>query len=355
MGRLKAAPTYDNEMKYEPQLATLVTAPPEGDGWLHEIKYDGYRMGCAIAADGVRLTSRNGLDYTAALPEIVAAAKTLPVTSALLDGELVVLLEDGRASFQALQNALSAQAGLKTRNYGQGHEAGLKTRNYGQGHEAGLKTGDHVHARAGLVYLVFDLLELDGEPLLDTPLEARKTRLQSLVARGAGHRIRYADHVVGHGKAFFAHATALGVEGIVSKRRDGVYQPGRRSGWLKIKCLREQPFVIGGYTDQEGMAGGLGALLVGLYEHGRLIFAGRVGTGFTQKISSALLDTLRPLARKTSPFDPPPAGPLARSAHFVEPVLVCRVAFAEWTADDKIRHPVYRGLAEGMDARGCTR
>jgi bifunctional non-homologous end joining protein LigD len=306
-------------MKYEPQLATLAKQPPTGDRWLHEIKYDGYRMGCAIAPDGVRLTSRNGLDYTAALPELVAEAKALPVTSALLDGEVVVLLEDGRASFQALQHAMSDRK-----------------------------------ARAGLVYLVFDLLEVNGEPLLEQPLEARKDRLKHLLGGGA-KRIRYSDHVIGHGDAFFAQATTLGVEGIVSKRRDGAYQPGRRSGWLKIKCLREQPFVVGGYTDQEGMVGGLGALLVGHYEHGRLTFAGRVGTGFTQKISSGLLDRLRPLARRTSPFDPPPAGPLARTAHFVEPALVCRVAFAEWTDDDKIRHPVYRGLADGVDPRTIAR
>lgn len=313
-------------MRYEPQLASLVKSPPEGDDWLHEIKYDGYRMGCAITPDRVRLTSRSGLDYTDALPEIVAEAKALPVTSALLDGEVAVLREDGRASFQALQHALG--------------ETGRASRG---------------RARRGLVYLVFDLLELDGEPLLTQALEARKARLQALLSRGNGARVRYADHVVGHGAAFFAQATKLGVEGIVSKRRDGVYQPGRRSGWLKIKCLREQPFVVGGYTDQAGMVGGLGALLVGHYEQGRLTFAGRVGTGFTQKISEALLARLRPLARATSPFDPPPAGPLARAAHFVEPTLVARVAFAEWTDDDRIRHPVYRGLADGVDPRSIRR
>jgi bifunctional non-homologous end joining protein LigD len=318
-------------MKYEPQLATLVKQPPSGDGWLHEIKYDGYRMGCALSPDGVRLTSRSGLDYTAALPEIVAEAKALPVTSALLDGEVVVLLEDGRASFQALQQAMG--------------EAGLKTRNYVPRNTA----------RRGLVYLVFDLLEVDGDPLLSLPLDARKSRLQDLVARSGAKRIRYVDHVVGHGEAFFEQATKLGVEGVVSKRRDGVYQPGRRSGWLKIKCLREQSFVVGGYTDQEGMVGGLGALLVGLYDGERLVFAGRVGTGFTQKISQGLLDRLRPLARNSSPFDPPPAGPLARTAHFVEPALVCRVAFAEWTDDEKIRHPVYRGVVEDVDPRNCAR
>ena len=300
-------------MKYEPQLATLAKQPPAGDGWLHEIKYDGYRMGCAIAPDGVRLTSRNGLDYTSALPELVVEAKTLPVTSALLDGEVVVLLEDGRASFQALQQAMSDRK-----------------------------------ARAGLVYLAFDLLDVNGDSLLEQPLEARKDRLRALLDASGAQRIRYSDHVIGHGDAFFEQATKLGVEGIVSKRRDGVYQPGRRSGWLKIKCLREQPFVIGGYTDQEGMQGGLGALLVGYYMQGRLTFAGRVGTGFTQKSAAALLSQLTARARRTSPFDPPPAGPLAKSAHFVEPELVCRVAFAEWTDDERIRHPVFLGLAAGI-------
>jgi bifunctional non-homologous end joining protein LigD len=317
---------------YKPQLATLVKAPPAGDDWLHEIKYDGYRAGCAISERGVRLTSRNGLDYTTALPEIVADAKKLDVRSALIDGEVVVLLEDGRASFQALQQALAtspAGAGLKTR----GHDRG---------------------PRAGLVYLAFDLLELAGESLLNQPLEVRKTRLQALVGGGRAPRIRYADHVVGHGAAFYEQATKLGVEGIVSKRRDAVYQPGRRAGWLKIKCLREQPFVIGGYTDQEGMKGGLGALLVGYYAEGRLTFAGRVGTGFTQKSGAEMLKRLTALARRTSPFDPPPAGPLARSAHFVEPALVCRVAFAEWTDDERIRHPVFHGLAAGLDPARVT-
>jgi bifunctional non-homologous end joining protein LigD len=307
-------------VEYRPQLATLVKAPPAGDAWLHEIKFDGYRMGCAIARGDVRLTSRNGQDYTAAFPELVADARSLGVASALLDGEAVVLLESGRASFQALQQALSG-------------------------------TG----SRAGLVYMAFDLLEIDGESLIAQPLEVRKARLQALIAPRQAHRIRFSDHVVGHGDAFFEQATKLGVEGIVSKRRDSVYQPGRRAGWLKIKCQRQQPFVIGGYTDQEGTLGGLGALLVGHYEQGRLAFAGRVGTGFTQKISEDLLRRLEPLGRKTSPFDPPPEGPLARTAHFVEPSLVCAVGFTEWTGDDRIRHPVYHGLVKDADPRRVAR
>ena len=141
-----------------------------------------------------------------------------------------------------------------------------------------------------------------AQSLLRQPLEARKARLAALVGGGTS-RIRYSEHVVGQGPAFFEHATRLGVEGIVSKRRDAAYQPGRRSGWLKIKCLRTQRFVIGGYTDQEGMAGGLGALLVGYYAGGRLTFAGRVGSGLAGRSGADLLQRLTPMARRTSPFD----------------------------------------------------
>ena len=307
-------------VEYKPQLATLVKEPPAGDEWLHEIKFDGYRLGCAIEGERVRLTSRNGLDYTSALPEIVADARALGVTSALIDGEVVVLLEDGRASFQALQQAIAG-------------------------------TGP----RASLLYIVFDLLELEGESLVAQPLDARKARLKALLDDRRPARFRFSDHVVGHGPAFFEQAQKLGVEGIMSKRRDSVYLPGRRAGWLKIKCLRRQAFVIGGYTDQEGMQGGLGALLVGHYENGRLTFAGRVGSGFTQKITDDLLRRLIPLVRATSPFDPPPEGPLARSAHFVEPTLVCAATFSEWTNDDRIRHPVYQGLMPKADPRRVIR
>ena len=307
-------------MDYQPQLATLVKTAPSGDDWLHEIKFDGYRMGCEISPRGARLTSRNGQDYTGALSEIITAAGTLKVKDALIDGEVVVLLEDGRASFQALQQALS-------------------------------KTG----SRAGLVYYAFDLLSLNGASLLSLPLEARKNQLKKLLATSRTRRIRYADHIIGHGPEFFEEATRLGVEGIVSKRRDGVYQPGRRAGWLKIKCVRQQRLVIGGYTDQEGVRGGLGALLVGHYDGPRLAFAGGVGTGFTQKSGDELLRTLKTLSRRASPFDPPPPRAIARSAHYVEPSLVCDVVFTEWTNDDHIRHPVYHGLAKGADPRRVVR
>lgn len=302
-------------LDYAPQLASPVKAPPSGDEWVHEIKFDGYRIGCAIRAGRVSLITRNGNDWTRAFPEIVDAAQTLPVSSALLDGEIAIVMQDGRTSFQALQNALSGSG-----------------------------------SRGALVYFVFDLLQLDGTSQLDLALEARKTRLRALVGNGKDGRIRYADHVVGDGKAFFEQARRLGLEGIVSKRRDGRYVPGRRGGWVKIKISRRQEFVIGGFTDPDGSRAGLGALLLGCYDDGRLVFAGRVGTGFTQQAALDLRRQLTALEQTTTPFDPPLAGPLGRHAHWVSPTLVCEVAFAEWTGDGMIRHPSFQGLRADKDA-----
>ena len=296
---------------YAPQLATLVKEPPAGDGWLHEIKYDGYRIGCRIRAGRVTLISRNGKDWTAAFPEIAAAAAALPTKDALIDGEVAIVLPDGRTSFQMLQNA-SASA----------------------------------EATAGgtLIYFVFDLLRLDGESVAKKPLVERKARLKALVGRRKASRIRYADHVMGNGRAFFEQAQRLGLEGIISKRASEPYRPGRHGEWVKTKCILEQEFVVGGFTDPEGARAGIGALLIGHYHRGKLIFSGRVGTGFTQKGALELRRTLESIAQKSCPFDPPPEGALARSAHWVKPQLVCEVAFTEWTSDGKIRHPAFKGL-----------
>jgi len=314
---------------YSPQLATLVKEPPSGDGWLHEIKYDGYRIGCRIRAGKVTLISRNGKDWTAAFPEIAAAAAALPTKDALIDGEVAIVLPDGRTSFQMLQNAsASAEASAFAKAPAD-------------------KTG------GTLIYFVFDLLRLDGESLARTPLLDRKARLRALVGRRKASRIRYADHVIGNGRAFFEQARRLGLEGIISKRALEPYRPGRHGEWAKTKCVLEQEFVVGGFTDPEGARAGLGALLIGYYDSpsraarrgsGRLVFSGRVGTGFTQKGALELRRTLESIAQKSCPFDPPPEGPLARSAHWVKPQLVCEVAFTEWTSDGKIRHPAFKGL-----------
>jgi len=301
--------------EYVPQLATLVKEVPEGDHWLHEIKYDGYRIRCRLARGRASLYSRNGKNWTAALPEIAAAAEALPVADALLDGEVAVVLPDGKTSFQALQNAFRSE---------------------------------HATARAALAYFVFDLLRVEGARIHTLSLEERKARLRTLLGRpNVRERIRFSDHVEGDGKKFFKHACRLGLEGIISKRRDQPYRPGRNGGWLKTKCVLRQEFVIGGFTDPEGARVGIGALLVGYYDdRRRLIFSGKVGTGFTQQSSMELRRQLERLDQRDCPFAQRPAGRLGNNAHWVTPRLVCEVEFTEWTSDGKIRHPSFQGLRE---------
>jgi bifunctional non-homologous end joining protein LigD len=300
---------------YRPQLAQLVETAPTGPGWIHELKLDGYRIGCLKDRGSVTLLSRNGRDWTAQFPEIVAAAKTLPAKRLLLDGELVILLPDGRSSFQALQNAVAQEP-----------------------------------PRPDLVYFAFDLLHLGEEDLHRSPLEARKERLAALLQRARGeaaHRIRYGAHLDGDGPEVFRHACRLGAEGIVSKRLGQPYRPGRNATWVKTKCVLRQELVIGGFTDPEGSRDGIGSLVVGYHDdRNRLRYAGKVGTGFTQAASRALRRRLEGLEQKASPFDPRPPGWLGRSAHWVSPTLVAEVLFTEWTRDGKIRHPSFQGLRE---------
>lgn len=314
---------------YQPQLASLADAPPHGDQWLHEIKYDGYRIGCRIRDGEVTLVSRNGHDWTENFPAIADAARRLRIHDALLDGEVTVVLPDGRTSFQALQQTLAAR-GLGSRRT-RGRTSGLPA-------EAAATTGS-------LVYFVFDLLHIEGKPLDTMSLEHRKSRLASLLGRPTpSSRIRYAAHVIGNGEAFFREAQRLGLEGVVSKRRDLPYRPGRRGGWVKTKCIQRQEFVVGGFTDTAGTRAGLGALLIGCYEDGRLLFCGRVGTGFTQKIALDIRARLDRLEQRTSPFTPAPAGALGRTAHWVKSTLVAAVTFTEWTSEGRIRHPSFQGL-----------
>jgi len=304
---------------YVPQLATLVDRPPSGDEWFHEIKYDGYRIGARVRKGHVSLYTRNGNDWTASFPQVADAVRRLDLDDALIDGEAAVVLPDGRTSFQAMQNA-----------------------------------GD-VANRGTVVYFVFDLLRLNGATLEALPLEERKARLRKLVGGRKTGRIRFSEHIEGSGQAFFDHACRAGLEGIVSKRRDQPYRAGRHGGWLKTKCSKRQEFVIGGFTDPEGMRAGLGALLIGYYDRDRLVFCGKVGTGFTQKLALELRATLDRLEQKPSPFTPPPEGRLGRDAHWVKPDLVCEVVFTEWTTDGKIRHPSFQGLRADKKPKQVTR
>jgi len=304
---------------YVPQLATLVRSPPAGEEWIHEIKFDGYRIGCRLAGGRVTLISRNGKDWTGAFPEIVEAAGRLRTEDALLDGELVVLLPDGRTSFEALQQAARSGSG-----------------------------------RATLVYFAFDLLRLDGERVASLPLEARKARLRRLLGRRRHGRLRYTDHVDGQGDAFLREACRLGLEGIVSKRRDLPYLPGRRDSWRKTKCVRHSAFVIGGYVESPAAHAGLGALLVGRYDGRRLLYAGRVGTGFSRALAAELRETLEGLVRSDCPFHTPPAGAPVRHARWVAPRLVCDVAFSEWTSAGVLRQPAFRGLRDDLRPQNVT-
>ena len=296
-----------------PQLATLVTEPPAGDEWLHEMKFDGYRILARLERGRVRLLSRNAKDWTARLPPVADAVAQLPATTALLDGEAVILQPDGTTSFQSLQNLLS-----------------------------GARDG------GALAYMAFDLLHLDGRDLTHLPLEARKTALRALLDRrkaGANGAdvIRYSDHVVGGGAEFFGEACRLHLEGTLSKRRDAPYRPGRGRDWLKVKCGLRQEVVIGGFTPPAGARTGLGALLVGVHDGSRLVFAGKVGTGFSTGDLRALTARLTKLEQRQSPFDPPPRVAAAR---WVKPALVAEVAFTEWTSEGKMRHPSFQGLRE---------
>jgi bifunctional non-homologous end joining protein LigD len=308
------------DTEYCPQLATLGSAPPGGDRWLHEIKYDGYRIGCVIDKKGARLISRNGKDWTHVFPSIAEAAQKLKTKDAIIDGEVAMVLDDGRTSFAALQQAAAGTA-----------------------------------SHTPLVYFVFDLLRLNGERLDQLPLEERKKRLRALVGAKQRGRVRYAEHIVGDGEKLFEHATKIGLEGIISKRRDLPYEPGRSDSWRKSKVIQRGVFVIGGMTDPEGTRVGLGALLVGYYDGPRLVFAGRVGTGFSHAFAVELRERLDKLAQKQCPFDPPIVKGPERLAHWVKPVLMCEATYTEWTNDQRLRHPVFVKLRKDVPTSSSSR
>ena len=302
--------------KLLPQLAQPVAAPARGDDWLHEIKFDGYRMLAHLKSGKVRLASRKGLDWTEKFPEVAAALGELGVGEALLDGEIVHLTARGVSSFSALQADLSEGT------------------------------------TAGLVYMAFDLLYLDGWDLTGARLDDRKAALKAVLAGGgAPPSVRYADHQEGRGPEFFAAAGGMGLEGIVSKRRDAPYRAGRGPAWTKSKCLGREEFVVVGFSDPAGGRTGFGALLLGYHTpkgklaKGKLVYAGRVGTGFSDKLLARLHARLEKLERKAATVKLP-ADLSARDVHWVEPKLVVEVGFSEWTRDGILRQSSFLGLRD---------
>ena len=302
-----------------PQLATLVKEAPRGKEWLHELKFDGYRLLCHLQRGHVRLWTRNRKDWTDKFPNVMKALQTLPVKSAILDAEVVAMDGSGRSSFQMLQQAIHKTAGK------------------------------------GLVLEVFDLIYLEGFNLQRTPLVERKGVLEQLIASiGSDRVLRYSDHVEGNGPKFLKQACDFGIEGIVSKLADSPYESTRSRNWQKVKCLRRQEFVIAGYTlSDKGLP--FSSLVLGVYEKGKLIYAGRVGTGFSNKLRADLKKTLDRIARLTKPFAEIPKDPDLRRAVWTEPKLVGEVEFTEWTNDNVIRHPSFQGLREDKKATDVVR
>lgn len=307
---------------FAPQLATLATAPPGDPGdWLWELKFDGYRLLVRIDQGEVRCFTRNGHDWTDKLPELARALAQLDLTSAWLDGEIVVQGDNGAPDFQNLQNAFER------------------------------------HATASIVYWIFDLPFLDGEDLREQPVEARRERLAALLTDDLAPRLRFSETFDAPPRDLLASVSALGFEGLIGKRKGSSYVSRRSSDWIKLKSHQRQEFVIGGYTAPKGSRAGFGALLLGVYDgKGALHYCGNVGTGFDGQRLADIKARLDTLATDRSPFAEGAAGvPRSVKAQWVKPQLVAEVSFGEWTRDNRVRHSVFQGLRSDKPARQIVR
>ncbi|SDE29003.1 DNA ligase D [Paraburkholderia lycopersici] len=308
-----------------PELATPADAPPHGDNWLYELKFDGYRVLARIdrgarGKNDVRIFTRTGNDWTAKFPRQVEALRALEVESAWLDGEAVVLDEAGVPDFQTLQNAFDA-------------------------------------GRAdAITFWLFDLPWLDGMDLREVPLEARREKLSALLAGKPQDALRFSEAFEGEPQALLEAACEANLEGLVAKRRDSRYTSTRSAAWLKLRCARRQEFVIGGYTEPQGRREGFGALLIGVYdEHGALQYAGKVGTGFDAMRLEAVGAELRSRECERPPFAAVPAGERRAPVHWVRPELVAEVRFKTWTSAGVVRQASFAGLRRDKSAKDVVR
>jgi bifunctional non-homologous end joining protein LigD len=303
-----------------PSLAILRATAPEGAGWLHEIKFDGYRIQARLDNGEVRLLTRKGLDWAQKFPNVAAAVAELPARTALIDGEIVVEKETGVSSFSELQAALKA------------------------------KDTDR------FIYYVFDLLHCDGRDLTGLPLIERKAELKDLVGKAGRGPIAYSDHFEESGAVVLRHACQMSLEGIVSKRRDAPYRSGRSDAFLKIKCEHSQELVVGAYAPSTVMPRAIGALVVGYYDRGEFVYAGRVGTGYTRAVAHDLWKRLHPLEVKAPPFDKIPREEARRrDVRWVEPKMVIEAQFRTWTADALVRQASFKGVREDKPPREVVR
>lgn len=307
----------------EPMKALLIEELPKGPDWIYELKFDGVRALAIKDNRDVKLVSRSGKDLGSKYHELLEPLKKLPAKQAVLDGEVVALDEKGRSSFQLLQSY--QMAGVK---------------------------------KPPLFYYVFDLINLDSKELTGVPLFQRKAMLQTLV-ENVSPAIRFSPSIKADSARLMREMKARGLEGLIAKRRDSNYEPGRRSGaWAKFKWTNEQEFVIGGYTEPKGTRTYFGALLVGFFEKNKLLFAAKVGTGFDQELLESLYNKFKKLIRSDCPFANFPekrsgsSGLSAadmRGCTWLDPKLVCQVRFAEWTRDNHLRQPAFVGLREDKD------
>jgi bifunctional non-homologous end joining protein LigD len=305
--------------------AKLVDFMPSGGDWIYEIKFDGYRALALRGGSETRILSRNQKDLGSKFPEVKDSIAALDVQDAIIDGEIVALDEKGRSSFQLLQ---------------------------------GIDMGQE---KPPIVYYAFDLLQLNGKNFQGLPIEERKAKLEELLKKPPGV-IRYSISFTKDIPELLDRAGKLGLEGLIGKRAGSRYEAGRRTGaWIKVKLHQEQEFIIGGYTKPEGSRKHFGALLVGFYEGKKLKFAGRVGTGFSDKLLSSLYSELNKIRADKCPFFNLPATGRNRwdqglsiaemkRCHWVKPVMVWRIKFTEWTRDDRLRQPVFLGIREDKNA-----
>lgn len=312
-----------------PMLATSGELPSDDAGWAYEMKWDGLRALAFTDGDAVRLTSRTGRDITHAYPELSGLGSAAGVSQAVFDGEIVAFAGGAWPEFEALQQRMNISSAAEARL---------------------------LAVQTPVTYLAFDLLWLDGEPLLDMPYSGRRQLLDGLHLHGARWQVP-PSFTAESGADLQAVSREHGLEGIMAKRVKSRYEPGRRSpAWRKIKNIRRQEVVIGGWKPGEGgRAGWIGSLLVGVYDGDVLAYSGHVGSGFTQQMLRTLAERLEPLRRDSSPFGTPVPPEEARSAHWVEPVLVAEVAFSEWTRTGRLRGPSFKGLRSDKEAAEVVR